>query len=83
METRYFSIFSDDNRIEFYNSIWGKETITYNGEVVSESNSIMGDVHRFYVDEEGEEVEYEVNVYLKGFRVAYDVYRNDVALFLS
>jgi len=64
MNTRYFSLFSEENQIELFNSMWGT-------------------THRFHVDESGEEIEYEVDVYFKGFRVAYDVYRNGVALLLS
>ncbi len=83
MNTRYFSLFSEENQIELFNSMWGTETVKYNGEVVSKETTMWGTTHRFHVDESGEEIEYEVDVYFKGFRVAYDVYRNGVALLLS
>ncbi|QEE48907.1 hypothetical protein FUA48_04740 [Flavobacterium alkalisoli] len=38
--------------ITFYNNDWGKETVTYNGKVVSEKTSVFGTRHEFTVDED-------------------------------
>ena len=40
----------------------GTETIYYNGEVVSQKKSIMGSTHTFSVNEDGQDVTYEIKV---------------------
>ena len=42
----------DDNKIEFVNSIFGKETIRLNGKTVTEKYSISGAEHRFNLNNE-------------------------------
>jgi hypothetical protein len=75
---------NDDAVIEIENSLMGKETILYNGEVVSEFSSVLGGTHRFEVIEKGETVRYEVRVSIKALlRVGFDIYRNDKILLLS
>lgn len=45
------------NIIEVHNSTWGKETISLNGNMVSEKFSILGAEHRFQIVENGESKE--------------------------
>lgn len=46
----------DDTIIAFYNSNWGKETVTVNGKVVSEKSSVLGTRHEFSVDNDNYEL---------------------------
>jgi hypothetical protein len=82
---RYLTLHVNDNAvIDIENSIMGKETILYNGEVMSEFSSVLGGTHRFEVLEAGETVRYEVRVSIKAMlRVGIDIYRNDKILLLS
>ncbi len=40
----------------------GKETVYYNGEIVSQMKSLWGGVHAFNVKENGVEAQYEIKV---------------------
>ena len=82
---KYLTLHVSDNAvIEFENSLTGKETILYNGQVMSEATSLLGGTHRFEVLEGGETVRYEARVSIKPlFRVGIDIYRNDKFLLLS
>jgi hypothetical protein len=46
---KYIEYNIDNNKIEFLNSILGKETIVINGEKVSEKFSITGTEHHFTI----------------------------------
>ncbi|KAA3437077.1 hypothetical protein [Rufibacter hautae] len=75
---------SDAVRIEVDNSYTGKETIKYNGEIVSEKKSLLGENHRFEREEQGEMAQYEVRISIKHLtRVGIDIYRNDKVILLS
>lgn len=50
---KYFTIYLDDNKIEIFNSILGKETIKVNKEIVSAKFSIIGTKHNFSIIENG------------------------------
>lgn len=43
-------------------SLTGKETVRYDGKVASEKRSVSGTTHIFSVNEEGQEVTYEVEI---------------------
>ena len=85
MLMKYLTLHVAENAvIELDNSIFGKETVSYNGDVVSECSSFFGGTHRFEASENGETVRYEVRVSLKPiFRIGVDVYRNDKVVLLS
>ncbi|MFC6997973.1 hypothetical protein [Rufibacter roseus] len=75
---------SDSVKIEVDNSLSGLETIKYNGEIVSEKKSLLGENHAFEREENGEMVKYEVRVSIKRLaRVGIDIYRNNKVLLLS
>ena len=81
---RYLTLNINKNtKIDIDNSIWGTETVRYNGEVVSEKISILGSVHSFEKQESGEIAKYEVRISLKFFRIGFDIYRNNEALLLN
>lgn len=46
--------------MEFFSLFSGKETIYYNGEIVSQKRSLFGGVHLFTVQEVGMDVQYEI-----------------------
>jgi len=71
---KFITIQSGDAKIEIHNSIWGKETIKVNDEVVSSQFSFFGSVHNFSRIENNEEIFYEVKIRL-GFGPAVDIYR--------
>lgn len=54
MTTLDFTV--NETSICFYNSITGKETITVNGEVVSEKRSFFGTRHEFFIEGDTYEV---------------------------
>lgn len=84
MLMRFLTLFHNGNEIEIHNSLWnGKETIKYNGEVVSSKFSIGGEVHLFTVEEDGELVDYAVHLFLRGFGIGFNVARNGQPLLLS
>ena len=75
---------SDNVRIEVENSLTRLETIKYNGEVVSEKRSFLGEHHEFERNENGDKARYDVRVSLKNLgRVSVDVYRNNKAIVLN
>jgi len=81
---RYLTLnVSDDVTIEIDNSMTGKETIMYNGEVVSEISTVLGGIHRFEKMENGELAKYEVRISIKPIlRVGFDIFRNNKVLLI-
>ncbi|MEY4538557.1 MAG: hypothetical protein RLZZ306_314 [Bacteroidota bacterium] len=60
------------HQIEVFVSMWtGKETIKYDGNVVSDRRNISTNTsfHSFKVQEEGEEIVYEVEVVSGGYAI--------------
>ncbi|MBK8627774.1 MAG: hypothetical protein IPN86_20090 [Saprospiraceae bacterium] len=80
---KYTTIYLDENRIEIFNSLLGKETIKVNGEIVSCKFSITGTEHHFKLTEN--EVESDCKI-ITGFGVngvVIDFYKNDKPLIES
>ncbi|RYZ51859.1 MAG: hypothetical protein EOP49_10820 [Sphingobacteriales bacterium] len=82
---KYLTLNLNDNvRLEVDNSWNGKETVWYNGEVVSEQKTFWGGTHKFEKMEDGEMARYEVRVSIKAMmRVGIDIYRNDKVVLLN
>jgi hypothetical protein len=82
---RYLTLNINKNtRIDIDNSIWGKETIRYNVEVVSEKQSFLGAVHTFEKPENGEVAKYEVRIGLNMYKgVTFDIFRDNQAILLN
>lgn len=81
---KYVTLFHNGNQIEVHNSLMGKETIKYNGEVVSSKSSFFGAKHAFWVIEDGEEVEYKVLISFNWkIGIGFDIFRNGEPLFLT
>ena len=54
---KFTTVYLENNKIELFNSIFGKETIRVNNEIVSEKRSILGTEHLFTIRENENEVE--------------------------
>ena len=82
---RYLTLNINKNvKIDIDNSIWGKETISYNGEVVSKKTSIFGSVHNFEKQENSEVAKYEVKIGLSIFKgVTFNIFRNNEVILLN
>jgi len=75
---RIFAVFAGDNEISVHNNFWnGVETVRYNGEEVSSKFSWFGATHRFSVEEDGQIVDYDVEVGFTLNGVSANVWRND------
>ena len=65
-----------ETKIEFHNSLFGKETIIVNGEKVSSVKSLSGTEHNFTVKESGADVQYKLISGLNLNGIAVSLYRN-------
>jgi hypothetical protein len=75
-DMKYTTVHLDNNKIELFNSVFGKETIKVNNEIVSEKRSIMGTEHLFKIKENDNEVECKL---VTGFGlngVVFDLYKD-------
>ena len=78
---QYIKYKSGNTIIEFHNSLSGKETVTVNGEIVSQKSSIFGIDHHFKVIENGETVRYMLRTKIGGVTlVQIDLKRNGTYL---
>ncbi len=74
---KYTTIYLNENTIEIFNSIIGRETIKLNGEIVSSKFSITGTEHHFRITENEEEADCKI---ITGFGlsgVVIDLYKNN------
>ena len=69
-----------ETRIELHNSLFGKETIIVNGEIVSAKSSFSGTEHTFSVNEEGTVNQYKLTTGLNINGVAINLFKNDQAI---
>lgn len=68
--------------IDLLSLLTGKETIYYNGELVSQKKSILGSLHTFTVQENGVAAKYDVKVGLAMFLLpTVEIKRNDELLY--
>ena len=70
------SITLGETKIEFYNSLLGKERIIVNGEELSSIKSLTGTEHNFTVTESGENVDYKLITGINLNGIAISLYRN-------
>lgn len=71
----------NENEIAVHNSMWGEEKIYYNGALMSAKTSLGGAFHTFMVEEEGESVEYEVELGIRPFSgIGVNIWRNGAPL---
>ena len=53
------------HKIEIRLGLFGKEQVFHDGKEVSAKNSMLSSKHKFQVEEDGEEVSYEVSIVKK------------------
>ena len=73
---KVISITLGETKIEFYNTVFGKETVIVNDREVSSMKSMSGTVHSFTVRESGEDAHYELKTGLNLNGIAVSLYRN-------
>ena len=74
---KFTTIYLEENKIEIFNSIMGKETVKVNGEEVSSKFSIVGTEHNFQISENGNISDCKI---VTGFGlngVVIDLYKNE------
>jgi len=75
-EMKHVTINLEENKIEFFNTILGKETIKVNGEIVSEKSSVSGTEHNFIITENANEVPYKFTTGFGINGVIFNLYKN-------
>jgi hypothetical protein len=73
---KFTTIYLDENKIEIFNSILGRETIKVNAEVVSSKYSITGAEHRFSITENGKPADCRLKMGFGFNGVVFDLYKN-------
>ena len=74
---KYTTVYLDENKIELFNTILGKETIKVNGEIVSEKRSVTGTEHIFKINENGNDVACKLATGFSMNGVVFNLYKND------
>ncbi|MCF6224184.1 MAG: hypothetical protein L3J34_10705 [Flavobacteriaceae bacterium] len=74
---KYTTIHLDENKIEFFNTLLGKETVKVNGKIVSEKSSITGTEHNFVINENGNEIPCKLTTGFSMNGVVFNLYKNE------
>lgn len=72
---KFTTVHLENNKIELFNSILGKEMIKVNNKIVSEKRSIFGTVHSFKIEENGMGVECKLATGFGFNGVVIDLYK--------
>ena len=73
---KFTTVYLDENKIEIFNSILGRETIKVNGEIVSNKYSITGGEHLFTITENGTIANCKLRMGFGLNGVVFDLYKN-------
>jgi len=76
-----FTIYHEGNKIEVFNSIWGKETITLNDEIVSSKYSVFGSEHIFKSTNDSGYYRLDIGFSYNG--VCFSLYKDDKVIIES
>lgn len=74
---RFTTVYLDDNKIEIFNSLLGKETVKVNGEIVSEIYSISGATHVFNIKENEQDVVCKLVIGFGLNSAVFDLYKDE------
>lgn len=74
---KHATVTLEENKIELFNTLLGKETVKVNGNIVSEKSSITGTDHNFVIIENGTEVKCKLNTGFGINGVVFNLYKND------
>jgi len=77
---KLFSVFHDGNEISIHNTIWGVESVQYNGQKMTSEFSWWGARHFFTVREDGRRVDYEVKVGFNMYGISANIYRDGAVI---
>ncbi|MDO9276714.1 MAG: hypothetical protein Q7T92_14370 [Lutibacter sp.] len=72
---KFTTVHLENNKIELFNSILGKETIKVNDKIVSKKRSIFGTVHSFKIEENGTDVTFKLATGFGFNGVVIDLYK--------
>lgn len=78
-----YTFISNGHRIDIKNTWTGKETILYDGKIVSEKRSMFGANHVFQVQEDDELVQYEIQFSVGSTSVKVVARRNGLIIFTN
>ena len=74
---KFTTVHLDDNKIEVFNSLLGKETVKVNGEIVSEKYSFAGATHVFNIKENEQEITCKLDIGYGFSGVVFDLYKGE------
>lgn len=74
---KFTTVHLENNKIELFNSILGKETIRVNNEIVSEKRSLLGTDHFFKITENENEVQCKLVTGFGLSGVVIDLYKDE------
>ena len=80
---KYLTLFYKGNTIEIHHTHWGKESIYYNGKLMSARRSFFGSTHHFQVKEDKEEAKYEIGIGYNSNGIALRIYRNEAPILIQ
>ena len=73
---KFTTVYLEENKIEIFNSILGRETIKVNGEIVSNKYSITGGEHLFSITQYGTMANCKLGMGFGLNGVVFDLYKN-------
>ena len=74
-------IYYNEHQIAVHDTMWGEEKVYYDSKLMSSKTSLGGAFHVFTTEENGELVEYEVQLGIRPFSgIGVNVWRNRVPL---
>ncbi len=83
-QMRLVSVFYNGNEISVHNNMWnGVESVRYNGAEMVSKFSWLGATHTFTVEEEGQLVDYEVEIAFTLNGIQTNIWRNEEPLLIG
>lgn len=82
---RYITFFtSNENRIDIYNSLFGRKYIYCDGKLVSKKFSMLGSTHSFVINAAKHKNNYLINIKVKWpYNIGLEIFENGKAIILS
>lgn len=80
---KYTTFYVHDQKIELFNTFYGKEIVKVNGDVVSSAWSILGGNHLFNIKGENGPISCQLTIYTTFYGMAYDLYIGGEPLLVS
>jgi len=74
---KYTTVHLNENKIELFNTLLGKETVKVNDQIVSEKRSITGTEHNFKINENGTEIHCKLTTGFSMNGIVFSLYKNE------